>query len=47
MKKFLNHLDPSAPLLYADHARPKSRRDFIRQGLMTGAASVMGPSRPG
>ena len=43
MKKKPNTLDPNAPLLYADHERPKSRRDFIRQGLMTGAASVLGP----
>lgn len=36
-------LDPNAALLYPDHARPKSRRDFIRQGLFTGAASVTAP----
>ena len=43
MKKKPNTLDPNTPLLYPDHQRPKSRRDFIRQGLMTGAASVLGP----
>lgn len=34
----------NAPLLHNCHARPTSRRDFISQGLMTGAATVMGPS---
>ena len=44
MKKKNRNLHPDAPLLHPDHARPKTRRDFIRQGLMTGAASVIGPS---
>src|SRR5690606_25667479 len=44
MKNKNRNLHPDAPLLYPDHARPKTRRDFIRQGLMTGAASVLGPS---
>jgi hypothetical protein len=43
MKKKLNTLNPDAPLLHEDHARPKTRRDFIRQGMMTGAAGVLGP----
>ncbi len=30
------------PLLYADHALPRTRRDFLRQGLITGAGSVLG-----
>ncbi|MAR91446.1 MAG: hypothetical protein SV765_05130 [Pseudomonadota bacterium] len=47
MKNKMTTLDPNAPLLYADHARPKSRRDFIRQGLMTGAAGVLGPGLMG
>ncbi|TNC85706.1 MAG: general secretion pathway protein GspF [Alcanivorax sp.] len=47
MKKKPNTLDPNTPLLYPDHQRPKSRRDFIRQGLMTGAAGVMGPGLMG
>ena len=34
---------PDAPLLYPDHARPVSRRDFIRQGLLAGAGMVMAP----
>lgn len=43
MKNKNRNLHPDAPLLYPDHSRPKTRRDFIRQGLMTGAASVVGP----
>ncbi|AUM13893.1 general secretion pathway protein GspF [Ketobacter alkanivorans] len=43
MKKKPNTLNPDTPLVYPDHQRPKSRRDFIRQGMMTGAASVLGP----
>ena len=43
MKKKINNLNPDAPLLYPDHAKPKSRRDFLRQGLVTGTASVLGP----
>jgi len=43
MKKKPGTLNPNAPLLYPDHQRPRSRRDFIRQGLMTGAAGVLGP----
>jgi len=35
-------LHPDAPLLYPDHPLPHSRRDFIRTGLMTGGAAVMG-----
>ncbi|HEX4939569.1 MAG TPA: hypothetical protein VFX11_12900 [Candidatus Kapabacteria bacterium] len=44
MKNKKRNLNPNAPLLHADHARPKTRRDFIRQGLLTGAATVLGPS---
>ena len=32
---------PDAPLLYEDHGRPISRRQFIRQGLATGGATVL------
>ena len=34
----------SSPLRHADHKRPVTRRDFISQGFMTGAATVMGTS---
>jgi hypothetical protein len=35
------YIPPEAPLLYEDHGRPVTRRQFIRQGLMTGSASVL------
>ncbi len=35
------YVPPEAPLLYEDHGRPVTRRQFIRQGLMTGSASVL------
>jgi len=34
-------LPVDAPLYHADHSRPVSRRDFIRQGFMTGSATVL------
>jgi len=30
------------PLKHADHSRPRTRRDFISQGFMTGAATLAG-----
>lgn len=35
------------PLRHPDHKRPVSRRDFIAQGFLTGAATVIGPSMLG
>jgi len=35
---------PDDPLRHADHARPVSRRDFIRQGFLTGAGVALGGS---
>ena len=35
------YIPPQAPLLYEDHGRPVTRRQFIRQGLMTGSATVL------
>jgi hypothetical protein len=32
------------PLLHPDHGRPKTRREFISQGFMAGAATVSGAS---
>jgi hypothetical protein len=32
------------PMRHADHARPRSRRDFISQGFAMGAATFAGPS---
>jgi len=34
----------NAPLKHEDHARPKTRREFISQGFMAGSASVFGSS---
>ncbi|WP_111979232.1 general secretion pathway protein GspF [Algibacillus agarilyticus] len=38
------HLHPDTPLLFADHKRPMTRRDFITSGLKTGAHVVGGMS---
>jgi hypothetical protein len=32
------------PLRHADHPRPRTRREFVAQGFMTGAATVVAPS---
>jgi hypothetical protein len=32
------------PLRHGDHARPRTRREFVAQSFMTGAATVIGPS---
>jgi len=32
------------PLLHTDHAAPKTRRDFLRQGFISGTGSVLGGS---
>ncbi|PIE40738.1 MAG: general secretion pathway protein GspF [Gammaproteobacteria bacterium] len=37
-------LSPDAPLMHADHRRPVSRRDLIRQGFMAGAGAALIPS---
>lgn len=37
-------LPVDAPLFHKDHSRPVSRRDFIRQGFMTGTATVLSGS---
>jgi len=34
----------NAPLKHDDHGRPKTRREFISQGFMTGTATVFGSS---
>ena len=35
------YVPPEAALLYEDHGRPVTRRQFIRQGMMTGSATVL------
>ena len=35
------YLAPDDPLKFEDHGRPVSRRQFIRQGFMTGSATVL------
>jgi hypothetical protein len=32
------------PLRHPDHSRPRTRREFVAQGFLTGAATVVGPS---
>ena len=32
------------PLRHADHPRPRTRREFVAQGFLTGAATVVGPT---
>lgn len=44
MSKKTKNLSVDAPLLHAAHKKPVTRRDFISQGMMTGAASVVTPS---
>ncbi len=36
--------ESDAPMLHPDHRRPVSRREFLGQGFITGAAYVMAPS---
>jgi hypothetical protein len=44
MAKKRQPLSPDAPLLHLDHGRPVTRRDFLRQGFITGAGVTMGSS---
>lgn len=37
-------LPPTAPLRHPDHRRPVSRRDFLAQGFISGAATVIAPT---
>src|SRR5271154_4873119 len=32
------------PLRHADHSRARTRREFVARGVMTGAATVVGPT---
>jgi hypothetical protein len=44
MRKKQKSLGLHEPLRHQDHARPTSRRQFISQSFMTGAASVVAPT---
>ncbi len=44
MRKPKSILNPDTPLLFADHRRPMSRRDFISAGLMRGAGVLASAS---
>jgi len=44
MAKRKQALHPDAPLLFPDHPRPVTRRDFLRQGLMSGMGLTLGGS---
>ncbi len=44
MAKRTKNLQPDDPLFHQDHAKPVTRRDFLRQGFITGAGTVVGTS---
>jgi hypothetical protein len=44
MRKKSKALGLHEPLLHNDHPRPRTRREFVAQSFMTGAATVIGPS---
>ena len=44
MKKSRQPLHPNAPLRHPDHPRPITRRDFVRQGFLSGTGMVMSGS---
>jgi hypothetical protein len=44
MRKKPKTRDLNAPYRHNDHSRPKTRREFLAQGFITGAATVVGPS---
>ncbi len=44
MRKKSRTVNPLQPLRHADHPRPRTRREFLAQGFLTGAASVIAPS---
>ena len=41
MSKRRKHFDVNEPLRHADHSRPVTRREFIRQGFLQGSAFVL------
>jgi hypothetical protein len=47
MSKKSKGLGLNEPLRHQDHSRPRTRREFVAQSFMTGAATVVGPSLAG
>lgn len=47
MSKKTKGLGLNEPLRHQDHSRPRTRREFVAQSFMTGAATVVGPSLAG
>ena len=47
MSKKSRALGLHEPLRHNDHPRPRTRREFLAQGFMTGAATVLGPAMLG
>jgi hypothetical protein len=47
MSKKTKGLGINEPLRHNDHSRPRTRREFVAQSFMTGAATVVGPSLAG
>lgn len=43
-RRFRESLPGERPLRHPDHKRPRTRREFLAQGFMTGAAMVMVPT---
>jgi hypothetical protein len=43
-KKPPKGLGLNEPLRHPDHSRPRTRREFVAQGFLTGAATVVGPT---
>ena len=46
-KKKNRTLHPDEPLLHPDHPRPVTRRDFLRQGFISGTGAILAPSMLG
>src|ERR1700681_4326665 len=44
MRKPPRALGPNEPFRHPDHPRPTTRREFVAQGFLTGAATILGPS---
>src|SRR5258708_33170577 len=44
MRKPPRALAPNEPFRHPDHPRPTTRREFVAQGFLTGAATIVGPS---